>query len=109
MSSSSTHSTGNPVLDHAGLSATLFAIAVFCAFVGLLYNSATSHHEGSEHGTGEHGAAAGESKLCEWKHDEYADDQCTGKFGADERGCDECEHLMEHGRAGCMDHYRHGG
>ena len=54
MSSSSSHSTGNPVLDNPGLSATLFAIVVALSFVGLLYMSATSHHEG-----GEHGAAAG--------------------------------------------------
>ncbi|HRI69535.1 MAG TPA: hypothetical protein PK156_35130 [Polyangium sp.] len=59
--STSTDSTSNPILARPWLSATIFAIAVFCVFVGALYNSATSHHEGgASHGAphgGEHKAA----------------------------------------------------
>ena len=54
---SSTNSTGNPLLDNPGVTAVVFAIIVFCVFVGAIYNSATSHHDtGSAHG-GEHKAA----------------------------------------------------
>jgi len=66
MSSTSSHSSGNPILDNPGVSATLFAIVVALTFVGLLYNSATSHHEGSEHNAGaEHG---GEHKAAPAAH-----------------------------------------
>jgi hypothetical protein len=47
--STSSNSTGNPILDNPGVSATVFALVVFFAFVGAIYNSATSHH-GEEHG-----------------------------------------------------------
>ncbi len=55
----SSNSTGNPLLDNPGVTATVFAIIVFFAFVGALYNSATSSHgdnHGAAHG-GEHKAA----------------------------------------------------
>ncbi|HMY17744.1 MAG TPA: hypothetical protein PKA58_15580 [Polyangium sp.] len=46
---SSSNATGNPALDNPGVTATLFAIVVFCGFVGALYNAATSHHGGGDH------------------------------------------------------------
>jgi len=55
MATSST-STGNPLLDNPGVTAVVFAIIVFCAFVGAIYNSATSHHDtGAAHGKGHGG------------------------------------------------------
>lgn len=59
-SSSNSNSTGNPILDNPGVTATLFAIITVIVFIGALYNSATSHHGDSDHGKGhggEHKAA----------------------------------------------------
>ncbi|MBK9263696.1 MAG: hypothetical protein IPM54_28320 [Polyangiaceae bacterium] len=53
--STSQNSSGNPILDNPGVSATVFAIVVALGFVGALYQSATSHH-GDAHG-GTHNAA----------------------------------------------------
>jgi hypothetical protein len=53
----SQNSSGNPILDNPGVSATIFAIVVFCGFLGALYNVATSPHGG-----GHHAAPAGAAK-----------------------------------------------
>jgi hypothetical protein len=65
--SSSSNSTGNPILDNPGVTATLFAILTVIVFVGMLYNSATSHHGDSDHGKSGHGNS-GEHKAAPAAH-----------------------------------------
>jgi len=51
-------SSGNVVLDHPGIAASVFALITLLVFVGALYNVATSHHP-SGHGAGHPPAPAG--------------------------------------------------
>jgi hypothetical protein len=55
-------SSGNVFLDNAGATATIFALVVLAAFVGAIYNVATSHHAGSSHGGEHQSAPAGAAK-----------------------------------------------
>jgi hypothetical protein len=58
MSTAHAKKTGNPVLDHAGISALIFGALVFVGFLYALYGAATSHHGGEHAGAGEHPAPA---------------------------------------------------
>lgn len=53
------HSSGNPLLDHPGIVASVFAVLVLVGFLAALYGNVTGHHEGGEHpAAGHEGAAA---------------------------------------------------
>lgn len=59
MASTTTRSTGNPALDHPGITATILTLAVLFGFLFLLYQAATDHSapHGGAHG-GAHGGGA---------------------------------------------------
>ena len=42
-------SSGNVLLDHPGIAASVFALITLCVFVGALYNVATSSHHPTNH------------------------------------------------------------